>query len=234
MPKRKFRSRKKTYRKKRRMRARTIRYSRNMFTARFRGPGRGIFPAKLLLKLNYVDKYDLNPGTGGAISTQVIRCNDIYDPDYTGTGHQPMGRDEMMAFYNHYSVIGAKVTARFCNNDSARSQFVGIYVSDSSTSETDYRVIMENNMGVCKYLEAFKGGGAKCTLSHKFSTKKFFSRSPLTNKDLIGSYGASPVEKAYFHIFATNLNGIDSDNVECVVKIEYLVVLTSPKNLGLS
>jgi len=41
---------------------------------------------------------------------QQFNLNSIYDPDRTGTGHQPYFRDQMAQFYDFYKVLGCKVT----------------------------------------------------------------------------------------------------------------------------
>ena len=38
---------------------------------------------------------------------------DCADPNHTGVGHQPLYFDQLMTIYNHYIVIGAKITVKF-------------------------------------------------------------------------------------------------------------------------
>ena len=53
--------------------------------------------------LNYADSYAISPAV---VPVHVLRMNSIYDPDYTTTGHQPMGRDQLAELYNRYRVLG--------------------------------------------------------------------------------------------------------------------------------
>ena len=39
--------------------------------------------------------------------------NSLFDPDQTGTGHQPYYFDQFAALYNRYTVLGSKLTAEF-------------------------------------------------------------------------------------------------------------------------
>jgi len=60
-----------------------------------------IFSAKTTRALRYSDYFQLTT-TSGAVSTYVFAANGLYDPNITGTGHQPMGFDQLLQFYNHY------------------------------------------------------------------------------------------------------------------------------------
>jgi len=69
----------------------------------------GNFPNSKTVALRYVDTISLNGGAGSS-AVQVFRVNNIFDPDYTGTGHQPMYRDNYAALYSKYRVNYATIT----------------------------------------------------------------------------------------------------------------------------
>jgi len=75
---------------------------------RFRAP-LGNFPPRKTVALRYVDSVTLDP-SGSAAGTYIFRVNNIYDPDYTGSGHQPMYRDNYTAIYSEYKVNYATIT----------------------------------------------------------------------------------------------------------------------------
>jgi len=61
------------------------------------------FPETKLVKHKYFGIVDVPAAAASGLTTQyVFRAHSTYDPDYTGTGHQPMYRDEMAAIYNRY------------------------------------------------------------------------------------------------------------------------------------
>jgi hypothetical protein len=47
-----------------------------------------------------------------------FRTTAVYDPDYTGTGHQPYGFDQHSRLYNHYIVDTAIITQRSASQGS--------------------------------------------------------------------------------------------------------------------
>lgn len=62
----------------------------------------------------YCDTFTLTSSTGGVFGTeQVFRLNSLFDPDFTGVGHQPYGRDTLAALYNQYKVLGTLVEVRW-------------------------------------------------------------------------------------------------------------------------
>lgn len=72
------------------------------------------FPARLLCDLAYSDRYTLTQdGTVGntTATIQTFRLNSLFDPDLTGTGHQPYGFDQLTPIYNNYCVTGCTIEA---------------------------------------------------------------------------------------------------------------------------
>jgi hypothetical protein len=41
--------------------------------------------------------------------------NSIFDPNLTATGHQPLSHDQWSQFYQHYLVMGSKITIKVLN-----------------------------------------------------------------------------------------------------------------------
>lgn len=47
--------------------------------------------------------------TGAPVKDYYFALNNIYDPDTTGTGHQPYGFDQWMSFYYRYTVFASSI-----------------------------------------------------------------------------------------------------------------------------
>jgi len=62
------------------------------------------FNPRQLVQLKYSDSYGASLLTLTA-TNQQFRCNSLFDPDYTGTGHQPYRFDQLATFYSRYRVI---------------------------------------------------------------------------------------------------------------------------------
>lgn len=66
---------------------------------------------KLRTKLTYVDTKTVSPGTTSIHHT--FRLDSIFDPDFTGVGHQPAFHDQWANLYSKYRVIGASWHIKF-------------------------------------------------------------------------------------------------------------------------
>lgn len=68
------------------------------------------------VKLTYADNFHHDViQNGSAGGTQFFRMNSIFDPDQTGTGHQPIMRDLWASQYDYYAVLQCDYTMRFYN-----------------------------------------------------------------------------------------------------------------------
>lgn len=94
-------------------------------------------PTDLDVKLKYIDGYTL--ASGATAFSQIWRLNGPYDPDYTGTGHQPYLFDQYMAMYNVYCVRGCKVKVSVTpqqTNSGVGTIFYGFTISDNLPDTT--------------------------------------------------------------------------------------------------
>jgi len=184
-----------------------------------------------IVTLKFCDTLSFNPTTAGVIESQLIRANDCYDPLYATGGHQPMGFDQWMEFYNHFQVLSSHITAYFAvlSSDSTRNDvFGGIYLDDDATTITSMNEIMEQSNSSWKPVPV-SGNGIARKLSKRFNSKTFFKgwKSP---DSLRGNSGASPSEQAFFHVWAC---GAASDCPAITVQIVtmYRIILTEPRSI---
>ena len=170
---------------------------------------------------------------GGNAATSVFRANSLYDPFLSGLGHQPLGFDQIMPFYDHYCVIGAKIKVVFTNESEFRSPHIGVTLKDKPDVESDLRVIIENGQGAYGQLQGENGSGQKA-LTASYSAKRMFGGNPLANEDIKGQQGTNPTDGAYFHIWVASDSLVLPVTVDYTVQIEYTAILTEPKQLQLS
>jgi len=125
-------------------RARTNPMSRPRFTTLSRqrvNLGAGPIPPSAKVALRYVAGFI----SDGSAFDQVFNLNSIFDPDRTGTGHQPLGRDQYATLYNRYRVLAVKVKVVFTTDATivTAGQTVGILAENSGSAYTNLDAAFE-------------------------------------------------------------------------------------------
>lgn len=235
---------KRKYKTKRRKRPRRTKKRRSQTTySRNGGSGYVISRApsalpigkKFKRTLRYYEKnLGINPGLSGILASYTFSANGLYDPNITGTGHQPMGFDQLMQFYNHYTVIGSRIKATFVNVDSTYDCIVGIYKgSASSITTVDVNELIEQGDVVYTNLNRLTESGNSCDLVQSVGVGKYMGRhSILSEDDFRGTTTANPAEQVYFHCWAAPIANADMSPLYLNVEIEYITVFTEPKELS--
>lgn len=212
---------------------------------RYKKPAFSGLGNKHVARLRYCQEISINPGVAGIASTN-FRANDLYDPDSTGVGHQPFGFDQLMAYYDHFTVTGSKITARFVpvSGTNVNPAYLGIMLSDSGTrvnTVTSVEHLLESkySQGYCLaggYITANMGfNRQKNYTTKKFSAKGFFGcQDVIGDSQYKGSSSASPTELAYYEVWAASLYGNDPGAITCLVTIDFIATFTEPKLLSQS
>ena len=215
------------------------RYSKRNFQTVARIPRRVVakdssfnpFPTSQMVKFRYCQSVNINPAAGLTASHLFI-ANGLYDPDYTGTGHQPYGFDQWMAIYNHYIVESAVITVQFVSSATSASAstcnaVVGIALKDDTTVETDL-----NNIREVKGSKSIVVPMQECrTLKNYFNKKAIFKDSE--DGVLRGTASANPSETCIFQVFVTPVDTTaDVLAMACVVTIDYTARLFELKDFG--
>lgn len=180
-------------------------------------------------KLRYVSYFDVNYSSLGNLDQYVFRANSIFDPDFTGVGGQPMRHDQLAAFYDHYTVLSAKITivhqGRGATNATRSPMVYGIYLSDTTSIGTpSYRRIIENGTPFRVTNEGCANPATKVTCN--YDAKKFFNvKNVVDLRDNLGAqFGSNPQEDAYFIFFVQPVDeSTDNGEGTYMVMIDYTV-----------
>lgn len=187
--------------------------------------------------LRYVAKVNLIL-TGNNLREYVFRANSIFQPDGSGTGHQPMGHDEWGALYKHYVVLGSKCTTLVNQSDSVSNTSnltaVGSYVHNALLAPyEDFSEFAEARKGQYKTVSAISTRSMR--LTNTFSAKNFFHVTDVNDniRHLGALVGSNPSDAAYYHIWAQSLDPSVPTNTEItfLVTIDYIVEYSEPNSL---
>lgn len=208
------------------------RKSRNIYTY---GSNSGLALTKRV-HMTYHEEVGLTC-TSGIYQVHEFNLTNLYDPDYSGTGHQPYFRDQWAALYNKYQVISAKVTVQFrqiATNNVPHNCFVILDRDASISNNLDTR--MERTRGVGNATLLANSNNVK-TITQFYSAKKFHDVKDLKdNEDLKALWGTTTGEllPAYCEV---GIQPIDSVSTSAAiiygrVMIDFYVELSEPVNVA--
>lgn len=212
-----------------------IRRGRARIGRKYKATPIGGFPKSKLVKLRYAQFININPASG-VTGSYVFSANGMYDPDITGTGHQPSNFDRWMAVYDHYTVVGSKIKVSYTPTIATTivPGIFGVLLTDAGNEATS--LIQENLLEQprVKYSRKVLGmptaNSMPATVVKRFSSKRFFGVKPLGGgKTFQGSASANPTEGAFYEVFVCPIDGNDPGNMALTVVIDYIAVLTEPK-----
>lgn len=183
-------------------------------------PGTIGFPDTYVTKLKYAETIDIAPGA--VIGQYSYRGNSLYDPDFSGGGHQPGYFDELSKVYTRYRVLGAKITVSFMNNVGTSPLQAVIIPCTEVFTVTTISLAMENPR--VKLLPLLGVAGYQTTtgsLAISTSTILGLKGREVYDLDYSALVTSNPVSIWYFIVVASD---ISSTNVGAngTIHIEYL------------
>lgn len=180
-------------------------------------------------KLIYNEAISLNAGLA-SLASYVFSANGVYDPNITGSGHQPRGFDQLIALYDHCTVIASKLILTASNTDASNPVNVALMCNDDAGVVTLQSDVMENRYLKYCVLSPRDGGSSTKSLSIALNPSKFLGKSkPMSCNELQNSLNSNPPEQAFYQIYAWNSQGADVGTVDMTVRIEYTVIWHEPK-----
>jgi len=190
-----------------------------------------LFPPRTHKWLRYHTNFSLT-STVGAISTYIFRANDLFDPDFTSTGHQPMGFDQMMVFFNHFAVDRCKITVT-ASNQAATTMRYAVRLDASSTPITNQDTVVEFGGIHVDTLETKGLYGSTKTVSKVpvdiAHIQGIPRRNITTDPNLRGDAGTSPLEITYWHVLVFDPLG-NTGTVDFDVTIDYGAYFMEPRD----
>ena len=169
-----YKSEKKSYRKKTSFRSK-LPMGEVLFVCLIIGLSTAILSSKVVQHVALLEQVVLNTSDSlNGCGTYIWSANNLYDPNYTGTGHQP----PTMTRFRRYTTIGPSSPPRsplplFVLSNPVQLQAV-LVCDDDATLGTSNNINLliersDSSTGACD-----PGNGLLMTLSQTFSAKKWF------------------------------------------------------------
>lgn len=184
------------------------------------------FPKKLKATLRYVETVTISLSATDE-ARYLFSCNGLYDPNITGTGHQPMYFDQLMAIYDHYTVIGSKITAVLLNAGPAGGANIYLGVDDDASVNAGF--LMERSMYVST---ATNDQSGPKTLNNNWSASKTFGGSILGNDNLQGTVATNPTEVSNYVISVRTPGVVTDESFNFQVTIDYTTIFDELQSIS--
>lgn len=183
----------------------------------------------------YADRFSINAGAGGAIAAYTFRLNSIFDPDFTGVGHQPMTHDQLTPLFERYCVTGCRYKVVAACADAGGLPFVAVQATDDVSVPTVISTVIEQ--GQTDWSMVYTGGPNIKTFEGYVSIPKLVGKDfkeYLNSSEYSTPVGNNPSDPAYLNIFAGDSGTGDGPNVNFVIELQYTVYLQGSKIISAS
>jgi len=193
------------------------------------------FPTKKIVRHRYIDSITMPAASGAGLPSQyVMWANNLYDPDLTGVGHQPLYHDEMAAKYQCYTVLVSSIKVTFNQSDTNQSHHA-IIAGRDTTLPTNPTTFMEQ-YGYIAPRNLSQANGP-VTLRKSWNAAKAYGTTMKGviaddgNRIAVGASPAGAFNKWYYVIYRAPLFTGTTVAAQIVgVAIDYTVVWFNPQD----
>jgi len=163
-----------------------------------------------------------------------FRLNSIFDPNYTGVGHQPLAHDQWALFYNHNVVTKVSWEIEMLPSATSTCTF---YVSDDAT------IPATSTDGAELYELGAQGGLGNfyippVVMRGELDVAEFFNRPKgvdlILDSELRATFGASPTEVVFGTLSLHNPTGTSTVTATYLMTLVFTVKMAEPKDLAQS
>jgi len=155
------------------------------------------FPDRLITCLAYSESFSYSGSATPA--AQVFSINSAFDPDATGSGHQPSFYDALTAIYTRYFVRQFRVDI-FVDNHTTTSGVYGVLCySDQDISGNTVEQLAESKYSKLFLLPASTGGTNARKVKLPWMTTSQIMGEPYAEADnyMYAAYNANPTDLCY-------------------------------------
>lgn len=188
---------------------------------------------RYICKMKYAEVVGASTG-GSSYGAYRFNLNSIFDPNQSGTGHQPYGHDTLQTLYNRYRVISCRYRISAISSDSANLQ-VAVIPTNETISPTSISEVRENPRA--KYALQANGSPLKI-ISGNVSIPSLVGRTKtqyMADDRYQAQFGGSPSELAFLSMYAGPTSEASTTaTIYFNVQLEYTVECFDIKHLNQS
>lgn len=164
------------------------------------GP-RKVCPDLARVKLGFSENVSLDLSSTG-YAEHTFRLNSLFDPDFTGTGSQPIGFDQWSAFYNRYRVHNTKFKVMAISTATTLGFIMGCNVRRESAVSPIYIDNIGEPFNQWTMGGSAQAGPVKIEGSNSIKEVYGIDNRTFMDEDYSASISGSPSRVNYLHVWA--------------------------------
>jgi len=173
-------------------------------------------PDRFRMKMKYSDE-NVQSHSSGALDIWNFRANSLFDPDFTYSGHQPLGFDELAALYGKYKVTHCSIRVSAVSLDGVNNMLV-ILPRRTTTALSNFNQAVELPRSRAKLLAPTAVPSE--TLSFSYDMADLFG-SPIKDQDFGALVSANPSNVLYYTVITGPTNQASTSTVQLHVELEF-------------
>lgn len=185
-------------------------------------------PARQIVKMKYAQ--NINTAAGTAYNYK-FNLNSIFDPDFTGVGHNPYGYDQLALLYNRYRVISCSYV--ITGYSGATGIAYGVCPANEVLTFTTLAELRENPRS--RHTTQYPGGSTT-KLVGKIYMPSLVGRSKtqyMSDDRYQALFTANPQEQAILNCVGLDLSEVGA-SINWTITLEYTVEVFDVKPLAQS
>lgn len=190
-----------------------------------------ILPKNQTVTLSYTQTRYLTEAGAGVGAFQSFRFNDLFDPDFTGVGAQPVGFDQLSAMYSRFRVLKTTVTATVAGT--GNGAVVTLYPSAQSTLPANFSAHPSQPYARSGITQT---GSPPVVLRVGRSIWDVFGirkTEYMSDMDFTCTAAASPTRSCFLHVSILGFSGT-AQSATIFLNFNFQVELSEPVALSLS
>lgn len=202
---------------------------------------KGACPKSMIVHMKYNKQAIVNTTSlaYGYTLGWIWASNSIFDPDATGTGHQPRFHDQWQAIYRKYMVRKCTITFRIHNTANSNAAGGYMLIENRSSSEPSKIASAASTEGLLEVIGSSPdikmrrftspAGGSTKWISISKTVVPAFDRKGTDPHQQTALFGANPATRTFLETLAVfpQATGVAAFYVEW--SLDYEVILMDPK-----
>ncbi len=179
------------------------------------------FPDQMRVNLVYEDLYTLTT-VSNPYTVYQWRGNGPYDPDFTGTGHQPRYFDQYAAIYNKYKVFASKIEIEMINGSGVAAAIFSVVPLTETVSAINWTQMAELPRAKCSEILPV-AARYPFKVTHQATTSEIIGlqQGQIKDEDYASTVTGVPSQVWYWNLLVSSIDALTIIGVSFRLRITY-------------